>query len=262
MIAVRRFVTSTAVRRIVAPRVNEARHFTYSSPLLSQYSSFAENEATLFKRAASQDLNPLDAQLRADVRTMGSLLGQIIRDHNGQGIYDKVEVMRSLAKAWREAGAGRVPETAEEAAAAFKDLSSFASSLSDEDLFLVSRAFTHFLAIANAAEGHHRIRRLQDTELIEGDVQALSNKPDSCGGVLPGLAKTHDKDSIWEALTRQCVELVLTAHPTEVNRRTILNKQRRVQQVSKQYLVECAAFNACASPPDLTTTVMIPIHRF
>lgn len=227
MFAVRRLAASPCR---VAVTTKVARHFSSTITPHANYSSFSEQEATLFK--SPQDNNPRDAQLRADVRTMGALLGQIIHDHHGQDIFDKVELMRSLAKSWREAGAGRIPETSDQAASSFKELSSFASSLSDEDLFLVSRAFTHFLAIANAAEGHHRSRLIQEREPNGEGIHALSDKPDSCGGVLPGLAKKNGKDMIWKALTTQTVELVLTAHPTEVNRRTILNKQRRVQQVS------------------------------
>ena len=227
MFAVRRLAASPCR---VAVTTKVTRHFSSTITPHADYSSFSEGEATLFKFSLDNSLR--DAQLRADVRTMGALLGQIIHDHHGQDIFDKVELMRSLAKSWREAGAGRIPETSDEAASSFKELSSFASSLSDEDLFLVSRAFTHFLALANAAEGHHRARLLKEREPEVGGVHALSNKPDSCGGVLPDLAKKHGKDMIWKALTTQTVELVLTAHPTEVNRRTILNKQRRVQQVN------------------------------
>lgn len=105
--------------------------------------------------------------------------------------------------------------------------------MDDEDLFLVSRAFTHFLAIANSAEAHHRARVLA-MEDPTGGVHALSGRPDSCGGVLPALAEKYDKDTLWDALTSQTVELVLTAHPTEVNRKTILNKKRRIQEILTQ----------------------------
>jgi hypothetical protein len=229
MFVVRRLAASPHRTAVTA---KACRHFSRSIAPSAKYSSFADPETNTLFKVDSKDLkNPRDAQLRADVRAMGSLLGQIINDHHGKDIFDKVERMRSLAKSWREAGAGRIPETAEGAASTLNELSLFASTLSNEDLFLVSRAFTHFLAIANAAEGHHRSRRIQEREPNEGDIHALSNKSDSCGGVLPDLAKKHGKDMIWETLTTQVVELVLTAHPTEVNRRTILNKKRRVQQV-------------------------------
>jgi phosphoenolpyruvate carboxylase len=164
-----------------------------------------------------------DAPLRADVRTMGSLLGQIIQDHHGEVTFDKIEKLRSLAKAWRDVGAGRK----QNADAQFAELAEYCTQLDNEELHIISRAFTHFLAIANAAESHHRSRLLS---MMESE-NALPNKSDSCGGVLASLLKEHSSETILQALTSQKVELVLTAHPTEVNRRTILEKKRRVQEV-------------------------------
>jgi phosphoenolpyruvate carboxylase len=200
---------------------------------MSAYSSLSE-PGTLFpagieplSASAPEDR---DAPLRADVRTMGSLLGRIIREHHGEGIFDKIEELRALAKKWREAGAGRNTETAGEAEAVLEELSTVCSKLSNEELRIVAKGFTHFLAIANAAEGHHRCRLLAQTEIAV----ALPKKDNSCGGVLDNLlAEGKTPEEIYESLTTQCVELVLTAHPTEVNRRTILEKHRRVQKVRR-----------------------------
>jgi phosphoenolpyruvate carboxylase len=171
---------------------------------------------------------------------MGSLLGKVMP----QDTFEKVESMRHLAKTWREAGAGR--NGSAESRKVFDELAAFAGSLDNASLFWVSRAFTHFLAIANAAEAHHRTRVLKMEESnIPGDVHALSHKSDSCGGIFPELfQKGHSVDDIYDALTTQQVELVLTAHPTEVNRRTILEKQRRVQQI----LSEADAHRTSATP--------------
>ena len=87
-----------------------------------------------------------------------------------------------------------------------------------------------FLATANAAEKHHTRRVLEEFNISKG---AFYDKVDSCGGVLGKLAEEHSPDVVWEALASQTVELVLTAHPTEVNRRTILDKHRRIQEVRK-----------------------------
>jgi phosphoenolpyruvate carboxylase len=185
---------------------------------------------TADEAASSPIMGDRDAPLRADVRTMGSLLGQIIRDHHGDAIFEKIEDLRALAKKWREAGAGRNPNKAEDAKKTFDELARLCSNLSDEELLIISRAFTHFLAIANSAEAHHRIRLLNQTETR----YALPYKPDSCGGVLEALMEQgKTPEQIYECLITQQTELVLTAHPTEVNRRVILEKQRRVQEVRK-----------------------------
>ena len=207
-------------------------------------SSFEEPNPSLLE-PQSHELPPSSAQdatnsdhplLRNDVRVMGNLLGQVVRDHEGQPVFDKVEALRGMAKEWRKAGAGRDGAKKAEADAAFSQLASTVSSLTDKELFTISRAFTHFLAMANAAEAHHRIRRIrhQQSEASEAGVSfgALYPKSDSCGGVLPALLEQgHSKEDIWRALTTQTVDYVLTAHPTEVNRRTIINKNKRVQEI-------------------------------
>ena len=121
-------------------------------------------------------------------------------------------------------------ETKAEAEAAFKDLADYVSKFTTEELLVVSRAFTHFLASANAAEKHHTRRVLDEFNVSKG---AFYDKVDSCGGALASLAEEHSPDVVWEALVNQTVELVLTAHPTEVNRRTILDKHKRIQEVCR-----------------------------
>lgn len=139
-------------------------------------------------------------------------------------------------KAWREAGAGRDGSKQDSCDEAFKSMISTAESLSSAELKTVSRAFAHFCAIANAAEYHHRARRnahkLAMFAISEGkqSVAALGPDSDSCGGVLPQMLKEGmSPQEIFDTLTSQQVELVLTAHPTEVNRRTLLDKHRRIQ---------------------------------
>jgi len=169
-----------------------------------------------------------DAPLRADIRAMGSILGQIVREHHGEDVFQKIEELRGLSKEWRTAGAGRKPETAEDADKIFAQLTKACAKLSNEEILTISRAFNGFLSIANAGESHHRIRRLNMATREE----ALPDRYDSCGGALKELLEQgHSPETIYDALTSQKVELVLTAHPTEVNRRTILEKQRRVQRL-------------------------------
>jgi len=213
-------------------------------------SSLSEPEPTLFKldeaittTAGSKSNDDLDKQLRADVRTMGSILGKIISTTpkhikclsktDGEEVFNKVEELRSYAKAWRQAGAGRDVSKADECNKAFDAMSSLASSLSSHELITISRAFTHFCAIANAAEYHHRSRKnVYNIQNNDDNIGALGTQNDSCGGVIPKLLNENKtKDEIFNTLTTQQVELVLTAHPTEVNRRTLLDKHRRVQEL-------------------------------
>ena len=133
---------------------------------MSGLSSFAEPGGTLFNgttdddKTATDAVADKDAPLRADIRAMGALLGQIVKDHHGQEIFEKIEELRGLSKQWRTAGAGRNPEKADQADATFAELTKACSKLTDEEILVIARAFNFFLSIANAAEGHHRIRRL------------------------------------------------------------------------------------------------------
>lgn len=101
-----------------------------------------------------------DAPLRADIRAMGALLGQIVKDHHGKAIFEKIEELRGLSKQWRMAGAGRDANQAEDADVTFAELTKVCANLTNEEILVIARAFNFFLSIANAAEGHHRIRRL------------------------------------------------------------------------------------------------------
>lgn len=100
----------------------------------------------------------------------------------------------------------------------------------------VSRSFAHFLALANTAENHHRIHKLQ-ASLIEEDVKfGLWPRHDSCVGSMLDILNNRGrtKDEVFKALKAQCVEIVLTAHPTEVNRKTMLGKLQRVRDILRR----------------------------
>ena len=88
------------------------------------------------------------AALRDDVRLMGSLLGDTLRQQVGQALYDKVEAIRVLGK-----------QACEGDAQANQQLNQVLAALNDDELLPVTRAFTQFLNLANIAEQYHRIRR-------------------------------------------------------------------------------------------------------
>ncbi|RPJ69701.1 MAG: phosphoenolpyruvate carboxylase [Acidobacteria bacterium] len=169
-----------------------------------------------------------DAPLRADVHLLGELLGDVIRTREGIAVFETVELVRRLARSARQ---GRAED--------FERLrAEVLGRLSTDDALPVARAFAHFLALANIAEQHHRIRRRR---------QYLA---DPSAGAQPGsLAETFGRltaggmraDAICEAVAHLSIGLVLTAHPTEVSRRTLLLKHNRL-----------AAALARRDRPDLT----------
>ena len=130
------------------------------------------------------ELAGLPRSLRDDVRLLGGLLGRVIAQHRGDGFVDRIETIRALAK---RARAGR--------SADWNRLSAYLGALPEQMLTDIARAFNQFLNLANIADQRHAARQ--------------GTWPNSVG--VDQLADVR-------------VELVLTAHPTEVLRRTLIQK--------------------------------------
>ena len=151
--------------------------------------------------------------LRQDVRILGELLGDTLRVHEGAPLLDTVERVRSMAKAARSGE---------------RDLDALASvlgALPVESALPLARAFTHFLNLANVAEQHHRIRRRREYLRVPGSQPQRG----SCEETFARLVQAGvTPDALHEALSTLRIELVLTAHPTEVSRRTLIHKYNRI----------------------------------
>lgn len=160
----------------------------------------------------------IDLKLRQDVKMLGQILGDIIKEQDPLA-FQSIETLRKLARLWRNT------ESIIEANTIFETMKQEVSSYDSMRLKVIARSFTQFLALSNVAESHHRIRRLRNRTLKSNSDLALPMKKDSCAGVIIQLKeKNISNEKIFEALSSQYVEIVLTAHPTEVNRRTILRK--------------------------------------
>jgi phosphoenolpyruvate carboxylase len=153
---------------------------------------------------------PESQTLRDDVRLLGNLLGQTLIALEGQGLFDTVEEVRALAKSAR-AGDEQAVER----------LSSRLSVLPVEAAVPVARAFSHFLSLANIAERHHELRRLDQFRRDPATGPEQRSIEDTFGRL---RAAGITPDALFEAVCSQHVELVLTAHPTQVTRRTLLSK--------------------------------------
>ncbi len=154
------------------------------------------------------------APLRDDVRLLGRLLGEQLQALAGTDVYEAVEQIRALAK---DARASHDPDSA-----SWHELDRVLTSLPAECATAVARAFAHFLALANIAEQHHRGRRrlAYRTEGQRGSLAA----------VLPLLVTAGvTPEALFETACGLEIDLVLTAHPTEVMRRTMLIKERRIE---------------------------------
>ncbi|MZR62370.1 phosphoenolpyruvate carboxylase [Alcanivorax sp. DP30] len=152
----------------------------------------------------------VNAPLRDNVRLLGDLLGECLRQQAGDGLYETIESIRQASVATRS-----------EKGAPLSTLKDLLSPLDDDTLLEVARAFSQFLNLSNIAEQHHRERLHRQHQRYPGD-------PGGDQGLLDVLARLKQEgvpDTLLaETLHNLSVELVLTAHPTEVTRRTLIRK--------------------------------------
>ena len=145
------------------------------------------------------------ASLRENVRLLGDCLGETMINHLGEGLLNQVEDIRRLSKEGRQVGDSGPLIAALEA-------------LNDDEIVPVARAFNQFLNLSNIAEQYHRVHRRRTNE-------SLGVYQNPVGDLLKRLHDNgHSKDSVLKTLEEQSIELVLTAHPTEVVRRSLIQK--------------------------------------
>lgn len=148
--------------------------------------------------------------LRDNVRLLGELLGGTLLEHHGTDIYRKVEEIRKQGKVVNQSESGDATEL-------IKTL----SSLEDNEILPIARSFNQFLNLANIAEQQYfSSSESANKDVLEGSIAELTNK--------------IGKDQVAAALKELDIELVLTAHPTEVTRRTLIRKYERVSKVLRE----------------------------
>lgn len=163
----------------------------------------------------SPRFEPKDRPLRRDVGFVGALLGDLLRDLEGDALFEAVEGARLAARRRRKGEAG-----------AESDLARRLEGLSTERALELVRAFSAYFGAVNMAEQVHRLRR-RITYRREGRHQP--------GGLRAALQALKDEgrtaQDVGRALRRIRVEPVFTAHPTEAVRRTLLKKDQRLARL-------------------------------
>ncbi|MEM7135814.1 MAG: phosphoenolpyruvate carboxylase [Myxococcota bacterium] len=164
----------------------------------------------------------LDRALRVDVRVLGDLLGEVLRTQAAPGVYDAVERIRKEGKHLRE------PLTSVQEPA-LEELYEIVSALSPDSVEEIVRAFSLFLTLSNIAEQRHHVRQRREAQILAARGQATEPRLDSCRDAFGRMIATGiSKAQVYEAATTQQVEFVLTAHPTQVVRRTLLQGYNRI----------------------------------
>ncbi len=151
---------------------------------------------------------------------LGELLGDTLRLREGQALFETVERVRALSK---HARAGTTHDVG--------PLADVLRDLPVESALPVARAFSHFLTLANIAEQHHRVRRRRDYQRNP----AAGPQPASSEETFPRLlAGGVTPDALYEAACGLRIELVLTSHPTEITRRTLIHKYLHIADALMQ----------------------------
>ena len=154
-----------------------------------------------------------DAALRRDVRLLGETLGRVLVEQGGPGLLAAEERIRELSRNARSTGSVRARDKLAEAVAA----------LPLDRQADVLRAFSLYFQLANLAEQHHRLRRRRQYE------HERRTPPESLAEALATLDRAGvTRRRLAAAAKRLSLELVLTAHPTEATRRTVLAAQLRL----------------------------------
>ncbi len=156
------------------------------------------------------------ATLSADIKLLGNLLGQIIREQHGEHDFELVEQVRQLAKS-RRAG----DDTAH------SELVERIDTLDDDQLHVLTKAFGNYFQLINIAEDLQRIRVLRERE-------AESTLQESIDTAIAELKnKGITSDELRAMLSNMEVRLVLTAHPSEAKRQELLIKQRQIARLMR-----------------------------
>jgi phosphoenolpyruvate carboxylase len=163
-----------------------------------------------------------DAPLRRDVRSLGTLLGEVLREQAGEDVFAQVEALRQGTIRRRDAEARGLSEEAARHAAAALEL---VHSLDPERAILLTRAFAFYFELINLAETNHRKRRRMALRLSGG----AGRQRGSLEGTLTEMRRVGiGAEEALEYLCRVLIVPVFTAHPTEAARRSVMFKRRRI----------------------------------
>src|SRR6187549_947583 len=193
----------------IATRGRSSRMPPRSQPSARGPQKIAERSSGVPVRRAKENERPLVE----DIRLLGRILGDVIREQEGVDAYELVERIRKLSVAFRRDADHD----------ADKALKSLLKTLSGDQAVSVIRAFTYFSHLANLAEDRHHIRRRAIHERA-GDTQE--------GSIEVALARLRwagiSPRAISQTLAHAHLSPVLTAHPTEVQRKSILDAERDI----------------------------------
>ena len=163
------------------------------------------------------------------------LLGEVLREQAGGALYDAVEELRRTAIARREAETteGRADAAGLQLQQALALVHRYSGDLAMA--YQLARAFSFYFELINLAETNHRKRRRLSHQLSESGAATKSSARGDLRGTLRRLREAGvSAEQARELLSRICVTPVFTAHPTEIARRSVMFKRRRISELLEQ----------------------------
>jgi len=171
-----------------------------------------------------------EAPLRRDIRSLATLLGQVLREQAGDALFNSVEALRRTAITRRKAESGGDTDAAHTQIDHARDLTR-KSAANTTTAYQLARAFAFYFELINLAETNHRKRRRRAALL---DATAAPQRG-SLRGTFRRLRDAGvDRAEALQLLARICITPVFTAHPTEVARRSVMFKRRRISEILEQ----------------------------
>ena len=161
--------------------------------------------------------------LRDDVRLLGNILGNVIKKQEGQTFFNLVEKIRKLSKANR----ANIKQQD-----SYKKISKTLSQINPSNTYKLTRAFSHFMNFINLAESIDASRTLDEFE----NNKAKANKNIFIEEIFEELFKDRkiSSNKIYNTAKNLNIGIVLTAHPTEVKRRTLIQKYHNITELLEQ----------------------------
>ena len=158
------------------------------------------------------DPEDVPAALRRDVGYLGRLLGRVLVESGGPGLLDDVERLRLASIAFRQ----------DPTEARRRAVTEMVAALDVERAALVARAFTIYFHLVNLAEERHRVRALRER------ARGAEPVPESIEAAVVQIRSRQGDDALRRELERLAISLVVTAHPTEARRRSVVDSLRRI----------------------------------
>jgi len=183
-----------------------------------------------------------DLPLREDIRLLGRLLGEVLREQSGEDMYDLVETIRQTS----------VQFARERDDVAGHQMAGLLNGFSAQNAVFVVRAFSQFLHLANIAEDQHHIRRNREHEIA-------GSKPRD-GTLIHALERLDQAgiggENLADVVGDMQVSPVLTAHPTEVQRKSVLTLHRKLAVLLGQRDRDLTPSEAIENEADLYAAIL------